>query len=132
MGFACYTIYTSTFLYSPAIRHQYALRHPLSEEPTVRFNDFAFSVHALLITALTYSQFYPQIWGLTVSRHQKASKTMKGIFFGCVSLVGAVICIVLGANPNGGYNPDTWAWIDVVSKSKIHTRSSSPPQKTYL
>lgn len=124
MGFACYTIYTSTFLYSPVIRQQYALRHPLSEEPTVRFNDLAFSVHALIITALAYSQYWPWIWGLTVSRHQTASRAMKGIIFGSATLVGAMICIVLGASPNGGYNADTWAWIDVVSGN-----STSLPKK---
>lgn len=125
LGFVCYTVYTSTFLFSPAIRDQYAHRHPLSEEPTVRFNDFAFSVHALLMATITYSQFWPQIWGLTVSRHQKTSKAMKGILFGCLALVGAVTCIVLGANPNAGYNSDTWAWIDVVSQNKIHMRNST-------
>lgn len=94
-------------------------------EPTVRFNDFAFSVHALIITALAYTQYFPWIWGLTVSRHQTASKIMKGIILGCVVLVGSVICIVLGANPNGGYDPGTWAWIDVVSDTQIYMHNSA-------
>ena len=81
----------------------------------MRFNDFVFAVHAVILSSITYSQFWPRIWGLAVSRHQKSSKPVKGIFWGLVLAVGIVICVVLGKSPDGGYDPSSWAWIDVVS-----------------
>lgn len=44
LGFTCYTISSVLFLFSPTVRGQYARRHPLSPEPTVRWNDLAFAV----------------------------------------------------------------------------------------
>ncbi|KAA8643552.1 putative L-cystine transporter [Aspergillus tanneri] len=114
LGFVCYTAYTSAFLYSPVIRGQYAARHPLSQEPTVRFNDFAFAVHAVVLSALTYTQFWPIIWGFRVSRFQKVSKPVAGLFWGSIVAVGIVIAIVLAKGPDQGYNPSSWAWIDVI------------------
>lgn len=115
LGFLCYTIYTASFLYSPVIRSQYAARHPLSEEPTVRFNDLAFAVHAVILSLITYSQFWPRIWGLQVSRFQRISKPMAGLFWGSILAPLIVIWIVLSQSPDGGYDPSAWAWIDVVS-----------------
>ncbi|KAL4916965.1 PQ loop repeat-domain-containing protein [Aspergillus aurantiobrunneus] len=114
LGFVCYTIYTGTFLYSPVIRHQYAVRHPLSQEPTVRFNDFAFALHAIILSGLVYSQFWPSIWGFKVSRFQVVSKPIAGLFWGSFVAVAVVTCIVLAKSPDDGYEPLTWAWIDVV------------------
>ncbi|GLA20680.1 Golgi CORVET complex core vacuolar protein 8 family protein [Aspergillus niger] len=114
LGFVCYTIYTSAFLYSPVIRHQYAARHPLAEDPTVRFNDFAFALHAVVLSFITYTQFWPFIWGFKVSRHQKVSKPVAGLFWGSIVGVTIVIFIVLGQSPNNGYDPYSWAWIDVI------------------
>ncbi|KAI9367483.1 PQ loop repeat-domain-containing protein [Aspergillus egyptiacus] len=114
LGFVCYTIYTSAFLYSPVIRHQYAARHPLSEEATVRFNDFAFALHAVVLSGLVYTQFWPQIWGFKVSRHQRVSPQIAGVFWGSLVAVAVVVCIVLAKSPDDGYEPSTWAWIDVV------------------
>ncbi|QSS61612.1 hypothetical protein I7I51_03789 [Histoplasma capsulatum] len=63
LGFICYMIYALAFLYSPLIREQYAARHPISPEPTVRFNDVAFtyalSYVKLIITIIKY---IPQAW----------------------------------------------------------------------
>ncbi|KAI9036005.1 putative L-cystine transporter [Aspergillus affinis] len=114
LGFICYTAYTSAFLYSPVIRGQYAARHPLSEEPTVRFNDFAFALHAVVLSSIIYTQFWPQIWGFKVSRFQRVSKPVAGIFWGSIVAVGIVIAIVLARSPDQGYEPSTWAWIDVI------------------
>lgn len=44
LGFTCYTISSVLFLFSPTVRGEYARRHPLSPEPTVRWNDLAFAV----------------------------------------------------------------------------------------
>lgn len=115
LGFICYTIYTSSFLYSPLIRKQYAARHPLSETPSVRFNDFAFALHAVVLSIIVYSQFWPRIWGFKVSRFQRASRPILGLFWGSLVAIALVVCIVLGKSPDGGYDALSWAWIDVVS-----------------
>ncbi|KAE8383966.1 PQ loop repeat-domain-containing protein [Aspergillus alliaceus] len=114
LGYICYTGYTAAFLYSPAIRRQYAARYPRSEESTVRFNDFVFAVHAVILSIITYTQFWPIVWGFNVSRFQRVSKPVAGMFWGCVVAVTILIFIVLGQSPDGGYDPSTWAWIDVV------------------
>lgn len=117
LGFLYYAIYNGAFLYSPVIRSQYAARHPLSEEPTVRFNDLAFAVHAVILSLIVYSQFWPIIWGLQVSRFQRISKPIAGLFWGSVLAPLIVIWIVLSKSPDGGYDPSIWAWIDVVSST---------------
>lgn len=114
LGFACYTVYAAAFLYSPVIRRQYAARNPVSPEPSVRFNDLAFAVHATILSALVYSQFYPQIWGFKVSRYQRASKPIAGLLWGSLLAIGVLTIIVLVDSPDGGYDPFSWAWIDVV------------------
>lgn len=118
LGFVCYTVYTSTFLYSPVIRQQYATRHPLSEVPTVRFNDLAFAVHAVVLSLLVYTQFWPIIWGFKVSPTQKISKPMLVLFWGSFVAVGIVTCIILAQSPDRGYDPSSWAWIDAVSQDR--------------
>ncbi|KAK2765397.1 hypothetical protein FQN54_008243 [Arachnomyces sp. PD_36] len=111
IGFFSYLIYTSTLLYSPVIRDQYAARNPVSPNPTVRFNDFAFTVHALILSLFTYSQFWPRIWGFKVSKSQRLGKTVFGICCGCIlSLVVVLVVVVF----HGGYDPSTWAWLDLI------------------
>ncbi|CAG7950441.1 unnamed protein product [Penicillium nalgiovense] len=114
LGFVCYAIYTSAFLYSPVIRSQYAARYPASIEPTVRFNDFAFAAHAVALCVVMYTQFWPSIWGFHVPRIQRVSWTMAGLFWGCVLTPLVVMAIVLAQSPDAGYDPSTWAWIDVI------------------
>lgn len=115
LGFVCYLIYTSAFLYSPVIRRQYAARHPLSEKPSVRYNDLAFALHATVLSIIIYSQFWPQIWKFQVSRFQRASKPILGLFWGSLVAIAVVVCFILARSPDGGYEPSSWAWIDVVS-----------------
>jgi cystinosin len=87
----------------------------LAEESTVRFNDFAFALHAVILSTLVYTQFWPKIWGFKVSRFQHVSKPVLGLFWGSIAAIGIVVCVVLAKSPDGGYDPSTWAWIDVVS-----------------
>ena len=126
LGFFCYTVYNGAFLYSPVIRSQYAARHPLSEEPTVRFNDFAFAFHAVILSLVAYSQFWPMVWGLDVSRCQRISKPIAGLFWGSILAPFIVIWIVLAHSPDGGYDPSTWAWIDVVSQEPCKASQGLP------
>jgi cystinosin len=112
LGFFCYLVSTAAFLYSPVIREEYAVRNPVSPEPTVRGNDLAFAVHAMVLSALTWSMFFPMIWGLSVDgRRQRVSRTIAGVFLGSVLGLLAVVLIVW---TNGGKDANGWAWIDVV------------------
>ncbi|KAK5692906.1 hypothetical protein LTR97_010382 [Elasticomyces elasticus] len=112
-GFTCYTVSTAAFLYSPTVKAQYAARHPLSPEPTVRFNDLAFGAHAMVLCVITYSQFWPSLWGWKagsgVSRDAN-NVTLSLLGIG-IAGVGAVTVLVL---MRGGDSIHDWAWIDVV------------------
>ncbi|KAK3722903.1 hypothetical protein LTR37_002048 [Vermiconidia calcicola] len=116
-GFSCYTISTAVFLYSPVVRAQYAARHPASPEPTVRFNDLAFGVHASFWCVIVYSQFWPQLWGWKkapgVRRH--VNKLSLGLIWGSMLGVGTIIAIVLAhGSTNSNVDGSSWAWIDVI------------------
>ncbi|EGE00158.1 putative L-cystine transporter [Trichophyton interdigitale] len=111
LGFICYAVYTSTFYFSPVIRHQYAVRHPEAPEPTVRANDVAFAFHAVLLSVLTYSQFYPMIWGFKASAHQNVSAPVAGMVVGCVL---CILGVFLLAWSKGGNDASDWAWIDGI------------------
>ncbi|KYG43286.1 hypothetical protein M433DRAFT_365261, partial [Acidomyces richmondensis BFW] len=115
-GFTCYTISTAVFLYSPTIRSQYAARHPASPEPTVRFNDLAFGVHAWLLCVLVYSQFFPRLWGWKthagVQRH--VTRLTLGLLWGSLLGVMITIAIVLSQPSTDGDDGGRWEWIDVV------------------
>ncbi len=110
-----YTVSTASFLYSPTIRAQYAHRHPEAPETTVRFNDFLFAAHGAVMCVVCYSQFYTWIWGFQVGKTQRASKAVLGIFWGCVIAIIWSVIMVKSRGRDGGYDADTWAWIDVVS-----------------
>ncbi|KAI7588318.1 hypothetical protein KC343_g18927, partial [Hortaea werneckii] len=86
VGFACYSITQAVFLYSPVIRRQYAERHPASPEPTVRFNDLTFGFHGFLLSVVTYSQFWPVLWGWkqNASAQRHANKITLGLLWGSV------------------------------------------------
>ncbi|KAI1625771.1 PQ loop repeat-domain-containing protein [Exophiala viscosa] len=114
VGFLCYSVSTCSFMYSPTIRSQYAARHPVSPEPTVQFNDVAFGVHAVVLVALTYSQFFPWLWRFKVSPRQKASKPVLGVVWGSILAVLVVTAIVLRRSGWQSQGPQDWAWIDVL------------------
>jgi cystinosin len=63
-----------------------------------------------VLCAITYSQFFPSIWGFKVSRRQKASGVVVGIVVGSLMAVSLSIVLVYvsASNSNG------WQWIDVV------------------
>ena len=102
-------------MYSPTIRAQYAVRHPVSPEPTVRFNDVAFGVHAVLLVVLTYSQFFSQLWGFQVSSRQRATRPVLGVLWGSIVGVAGIVAVVLFRSGPKNQDPLGWAWIDVVS-----------------
>lgn len=114
LGFVCYMISTCALFFSPLIRQQYTERHAASAKPTVRFNDIAFAAHAVIMSTLTYTQFWPRIWGFQVGRLQRLSRPIAGIFWGCISAVLLVILLVWTRGKDGGRDAQHWAWIDVV------------------
>lgn len=125
LGFVCYTISASCFLYSPLIRRQYAARHPLSPEPTTRINDLVFGVHAVVLSSLTYSQFFPTLWKFEVSPRQRASRPVLGVFWGCIAAVLLLTLAVVCLGGSQQLDPHAWSWIDVVSVGGKGTRSPS-------
>lgn len=129
LGFLCYLTSTATFLYSPLIRQQYAARNPRSPEPTVRFNDLAFALHAVILCFITYSQFF--CWGFKRDRYQRVSKPIAGIFVG--SILGLMIVggIVYVKGNDGGRDPMGWAWIDLVCLFPIFFSSHHPHLEIY-
>jgi cystinosin len=118
LGFVAYFISNAAFLYSPQIRHEYALRNK-GLTSTVQFNDLAFAAHAVVLSALTLSQFVHAIWGFDKMGRRgagsKVSRSVLGILVGSPFGVGIVALIVaLKHDPD----PVTgWAWIDVVCTS---------------
>jgi len=114
LGFFAYTVSTGSFLYSPIIRAQYAARHPAAPVPTVRFNDFLFALHGTILCIITWSQFWPRIWGFKVGARQKASRPILAIFWGSIVGVLITVLIVRIKGKDGGYDPSGWAWIEVI------------------
>lgn len=55
LGFFAYSIANFSLLLSPIVRSEYASRHG-GGRPSVRWNDVAFSTHALVVSALTWLQ----------------------------------------------------------------------------
>lgn len=113
VGFTSYFISTTAFLFSSDIRRQYAIRHPFSPEPTVRFNDLVFALHGTIICFIFYSQFYPRLWKFETVKGQRASSVALGIFYG--SIIGVALVIVLVSTfKRGRDTADSWAEIDIV------------------
>lgn len=121
LGFSCYAISTAAFLFSPTIKAQYAHRHPLSPETTVRFNDFAFAAHAVIMCVVGYSQFWPSIWGFNVGLRQRVSRYAIGLVTGSILILMFMIYYISFHTPTGGNDADDWAWIDLVNfKLSLH------------
>lgn len=84
------------------------------EENTTRFNDVLFAAHALLLSWVTFSQFWRTLWGFE-KRGWKVSKVVWCIIGLCVLGVAFVVGMVVVNGKDGGSDPAMWAWIDVVS-----------------
>ncbi|QIW97225.1 hypothetical protein AMS68_002743 [Peltaster fructicola] len=112
LGFASYSISVLTLLYSKTVRSEYAARHPLSPEPTVRFNDVAFGLHALLLCIITYSQFWPRLWDWEpkTGTTRRATRVTDGTIAGsALALLIVVFLVTIQYGEHGG-----WVWLDLV------------------
>lgn len=119
LGFLAYFTSNAAFLYSPVIREQYALRnHGLT--PTVEFNDLAFAGHAVILSILTYTQFFPWIWGFDKNGRRgngaTVSRGIMGISIGCITGV-VITAIIVSSSPREDVR-NGWAWIDVVGLTR--------------
>jgi cystinosin len=112
LGFAAYFISNVAFLYSPHIRKEYALRHH-GLTPTVQVNDVAFAAHAVVLSVITVSQFFPSIWGFDKRGSRGVVSAGIGLIFvgSALAVGGATFFVALkhDDDPEAG-----WAWIDVV------------------
>jgi len=105
LGFTCYTVSSILFLFSPAVRDEYAQRHPNSPEPTVRWNDLAFAAHAMLISVATWSQFF--FWGYERYPSQRLSAPM------IIFMIGSVVVVIVSVFMTT-VETKKWEWLDVV------------------
>ena len=78
-------------------------------------NDLAFAGHAVVLCVITYSQFWPVLWGFRVAPWQRVSRAALGILWGSLGGVFFTAAIVRTGGPTHGIDPSGWAWIDVVS-----------------
>lgn len=87
-------------------------------ESSVRGNDLVFAVHALVMCAVSWSMFWPGVWGWGSGgkgreRERRLSGWVAGVAVGCLGAVGVVVAIVF---VRGGRDASVgWAWIDAVS-----------------
>ncbi|KAK6345839.1 hypothetical protein TWF730_010182 [Orbilia blumenaviensis] len=127
LGFLCYTLYTALLLYSPTIRSEYAIRYPHAPNPTVRLNDLAFAVHAFVLACLTYSQFFPSIWGYETGRKRERTRPVVwGVIVGIISTCLLVTSIAVGNESDQDFNSPTAGMDAAGNKTAIsHVRISS-------
>ncbi|KAF3912226.1 Cystinosin [Arthrobotrys entomopaga] len=120
LGFLCYTLYTSLLLYSPVIRAEYAARYPNAPNPTVRFNDLAFALHAFIIASVTYSQFFPWIWGYEAGRRRERTiPFVWGVIIGIISTIAIITAVAVG-NESEPHDPDRQTDGDFFSLDQIN------------
>ncbi len=125
LGFIAYFISTSSLYFSPLIRSQYAARNPVSPEPTVRANDVAFAAHAVLLSFLTWTMFWKWAWGFEQGGSGRVPRVILGIAAGCMIGVLWVMGLVWTKGRDGGRDPTSWAWIDVVCTSILDNPSNT-------
>ncbi|KAF7185438.1 Cystinosin-like [Pseudocercospora fuligena] len=113
IGSLCYTISTGLFLYSGTVREEYAARHPESPEPTARFNDFCYGFHSLVLCSVTFSQFWPGLWGWKRAAKRNPNRlTISILLANVIGTCSCIVLVILGKLEllaNG-----SWEWIDVA------------------
>ena len=120
VGFSSYSISTIAFYSSSTIQQQYSARHH-GDANTVRGNDVAFAVHALVLSLITLSQFWSRLWGFE-RRKWKVGNGVWGVVLCCCTGIVWTMGMAIRAESRG------WEWIDVVRRSTSNSTFSRPPQ----
>ncbi|KAK7953890.1 cystinosin [Apiospora saccharicola] len=112
-GFIAYLTSNMAFYYSPVIRAQYAARnHGLT--PTVAFNDIVFAAHAVVLCAITTSQYFlPSLWGFERAPGTRPSRGITAVAAGSILAVCIIVFVVAGGDP-GADARTSWVWLDAV------------------
>lgn len=127
LGFVAYLTSNLALYASPLIRSQYAMRNPMSPEPTVRLNDVAFGLHAAISSSVTLSMYSRRIWGFKQGP-AKVGRSIWAIQAGCLAGVLCTVSLVSAQGRDGGRDPSGWAWIDVVRIAKLPIGAEMHPQ----
>ncbi|KAJ6849956.1 putative cystinosin-like protein isoform X1 [Iris pallida] len=93
-----YLIYNATLFFSPVIQRQYHEKYGFDEMIPVAANDVAFSIHAVLLTAVTLFQVV-----IFERGNQKVSKTC--IAISAAAWIFAAVCFVLA------WPKHSWLWL---------------------
>lgn len=115
------TTSTSVLLLSPIVRAQYATRHTSHPEPTVRWADFAFACHALVLSGVTLSQFQSWVWGWKYGKgtNNDEFNNTRPTRLVCWLLLGAGLIVTISiaaafVGSGNGEEDTRWQWLDVV------------------
>jgi cystinosin len=114
LGFVAYLVSNVAFLFSPHIREEYALRNR-GLTPTVQLNDVAFAAHAVVLSVLTLSQFFPAIWGFDKkARLGSGTRVSTGVLAILVLSFVGVTTVAFVVSAKHDDSSAGWGWIDVV------------------
>ncbi|PRQ54108.1 cystinosin homolog [Rosa rugosa] len=99
-----YLIYNATLYFSSAVQKQYLEKYGLGEMIPVAANDVAFSIHAVLLTAITLFQ---------VVIYERGSQKVSRISIGIVAAVwlGAAVCFFVALPTH------SWLWLISIFNS---------------
>ena len=101
LGFTCYTAYNAALLWSPSIRAAYTAQY--GNVPTVRVNDFVFSTHAMVVTALTLAQ-------CIIYKNGRGRVSLPGL----ILILGALAAIALGFALAVWLNVNWASWLNFL------------------
>ena len=71
-------------------------------------------MHAVILVAISYSEFFPRLWRFEAGQLRRASGPVLGITIGSIISVIVVICVVAGQDSAQASGRAAWAWIDVI------------------
>ncbi|XP_050380743.1 cystinosin homolog [Argentina anserina] len=99
-----YLIYNATLYFSSAVQKQYLEKYGLGEMIPVAANDVAFSIHAVLLTAITLFQ---------LMIYERGSQKVSKISIGIVAAVwlGAAVCFFVALPTH------SWLWLISIFNS---------------
>jgi len=101
LGFACYTAFTASLLFSPVVREEYRGRHG-GHAPQVRWNDFAFAIHAFVLSAFVLCQSF---W-------YKRDPSQRVSTFNRI-VISTLVALIIGSTLRTAFS-QTRTWLDLL------------------